>query len=139
MATKAELLEQAKDLGIEGRTSMNKKELEKAVEKAAPKKERGDVGPSSSAAKKAAKKAGSTAEKKRKDAEARLKAEEVRSLDSDDPARGWDAQQGALPVSRTVKGLYDDDPPKYSKEQLPDESRLEEAGYKPIMREAQRD
>ncbi|MCA1781943.1 MAG: hypothetical protein ABR616_18845 [Dermatophilaceae bacterium] len=88
-------------------------------------------------AKASAKKAGPEAESKRADTEKRLEEQgETPSLDRDDPARGWDAQQGALPS--TAKDLYADDPPKYSKEQLPDSERLKKLGYKPIMREVQR-
>lgn len=134
--TKAELDERAKELDIEGRSSMNKDELAKAVEDAEAAKSKEGSGPSSDAAKAAAKKAGPQAEAKRKDAESRLAESETRSLDDNDPTRGWDAQQGRLPAG-TAQGLYDDDPPRYSKDQLPDPKKLEESGYRPVMREAQ--
>ena len=134
--SKAELEERAKDLDIEGRSSMNKDELAKAIEDAEGKKAKAGSGPSSDAAKASAKKAGPAAEAKRKDAEKRLEESETHSLDDNDPARGWDAQQGRIPVG-TAQGLYDDDPPKYTKDQLPDPKKLKESGYKPVMREAQ--
>lgn len=134
--TKDDLMEEAQELDIEGRSSMDKDELAKAVEDARAEKEKEGSGPSSDAAKASAKKAGPGAEKKRADAEKRLAESETHSLDDNDPARGWDAQQGRLPRG-TSQGLYDDDPPRYSKDQLPDPKKLKEAGYKPVMREPQ--
>lgn len=131
--TKDDLMEEAQDLDVEGRSTMDKDELAEAVEDA-----RVEENPrASDAAKASAKKAGSLAERKRADAEQRLAAGRPASLDRNDPTLGWDAQQGGLPS--TKRDLYRDDPPKYSADQLPDPEQLKAAGYKPVMREEQID
>lgn len=121
--TKDDLMEEAQDLDVEGRSTMDKGELVEENPRA------------SDAAKASAKKAGSLAERKRADAEQRLAAGRPASLDRNDPTLGWDAQQGGLPS--TKRDLYRDDPPKYSADQLPDPEQLKAAGYKPVMREEQ--
>lgn len=129
--TKINLMEEAQELDVEGRSTMDKDELAEAVEEA-----REEENPrASEASKESAKKAGSEAEKKRDDAEKRLSEGRPESLDSGDPTLGWDAQQGALP--KTPRDLYADDPVKYSEDQLPDPEVLKDTGYEPVMREEQ--
>lgn len=82
-------------------------------------------------------------ENKREDAENRQQERReqglVRSFDRDDKHVGWDAQQGALPNQsneddpRRQAHLYDEDPVRYRKDQLPEPDVLSEAGYRPVI------
>lgn len=82
-------------------------------------------------------------ESKREDAAERLGTAvdegRVRSFDRDDKFLGWDAQQGALPAQsnedddRRQAHLYDDDPIRYSEDQLPRPEVLREAGLRPVI------
>lgn len=82
-------------------------------------------------------------ENKREDAENRQQERReqglVRSFDRDDKHVGWDAQQGALPTQsneddpRRQAHLYDEDPVRYRKDQLPEPEVLREAGYSPVI------
>lgn len=126
--TKSDLMEEAQDLDVEGRSTMGKAELADAVEEA-----RDEESPNpraSDEAKEAAKRGGEDAEKKRADAEERLSEQRADSLDRDDPSLGWDVRQGTL-------ARFEDGPRKYPKEQLPDPEVLREAGYEPVMPESQ--
>ena len=68
--------------------------------------------------------------KKTQDAEKRLKQNRGRSADSNDPLRGWDAQQGTRPP-QAQNSLYKDDPVVYRASKLPKKDALKAAGYDP--------
>lgn len=88
-----------------------------------------------------------TQEEKRESAQERQEERReqglVRSFDRDDKYVGWDAQQGALPDQtdeddpRRQAHLYDEDPVRYSKDQLPDPTVLREAGFDPVISRTQ--
>ena len=58
------------------------------------------------------------------------------SLDVDEPDLGWTTLKGRYPSK--VKDIYADDPPKYTKDQLPDPEKLKAAGYSPVIPEHQK-